>query len=56
MSTNGAALPRRFADRFEASFPLVASADEAIVQANGVWREKKNYGKAYWGAPGAPRF
>ena len=49
VSTDDAASHGKFAQKYELSFPLVADADKAIVQAYGVWQEKKNYGKTYWG-------
>ncbi|RZK17372.1 MAG: thioredoxin-dependent thiol peroxidase [Hymenobacter sp.] len=49
VSTDDAASHGKFAQKYDLSFPLVADADKAIVQAYGVWQEKKNYGKTYWG-------
>jgi peroxiredoxin Q/BCP len=39
----------KFAQKYDLNFPLVADPDKAIVNAYGVWQEKKNYGKTYWG-------
>lgn len=49
VSTDDAASHGKFAQKYDLGFPLVADADKAIVQAYGVWQEKKNYGKTYWG-------
>ena len=49
VSTDNAASHGKFAQKYDLAFPLVADADKAIVQAYGVWQEKKNYGKTYWG-------
>jgi len=49
VSTDSAASHQKFAGKFGLTFPLVADEDRAIVQAYGVWQEKKNYGKTYWG-------
>ncbi len=49
VSTDGAASHRRFKHKHTLPFPLIADEDKAIVQAYGVWREKKNYGRVYMG-------
>ena len=49
VSTDNAASHGKFAQKYDLAFPLVADTDKAIVQAYGVWQEKKNYGKIYWG-------
>jgi peroxiredoxin Q/BCP len=49
VSTDDAASHAKFAQKYELAFPLVADADKTIVNAYGVWQEKKNYGKTYWG-------
>src|SRR5271170_3364470 len=38
-----------FAQKFHLNFPLLADADHAVAQRFGVWQEKQNYGKTYWG-------
>lgn len=40
---------RKFIDKFELPFPLIADTDKKLVQEFGVWQEKKNYGKTYMG-------
>ena len=49
VSVDGAASHQKFALKYELSFPLLADPNKEIVQAYGVWQEKKNYGKTYWG-------
>ncbi|QKG57105.1 thioredoxin-dependent thiol peroxidase [Hymenobacter sp. BRD128] len=49
VSTDDAASHGKFAAKYDLSFPLIADTDKAIVNAYGVWQEKKNYGKTYWG-------
>lgn len=38
-----------FADKYSLPFPLLADPDHAVADAFGVWKEKVNYGKTYWG-------
>lgn len=40
---------RRFADKLGLPFRLVADTDRRIAEAYGVWREKKLYGRTYYG-------
>jgi thioredoxin-dependent peroxiredoxin len=40
---------KKFADKFELEFTLLADADHAIADAYGTWIEKSMYGKKYWG-------
>ena len=39
----------KFAGKHELSFPLIADPDHELIEAYGVWGEKKNYGKTYQG-------
>jgi thioredoxin-dependent peroxiredoxin len=41
---------KRFHDKQELNFKLLADEDHAVVDAYGVWVEKSIYGKTYWGA------
>ena len=41
---------KKFADKFQLNFPLLADADHKVCQQYGVWQEKTNYGRKYWGA------
>ncbi len=38
-----------FASKHDLNFPLVADPDREIIEAYGVWGEKKNYGKTLMG-------
>ena len=40
---------RRFADKHELPFTLLADPDHAVAEAYGVWVEKQMYGRTYWG-------
>jgi peroxiredoxin Q/BCP len=40
---------RKFADKYGLRFPLLADADHSVSEKYGVWQEKNNYGKKYWG-------
>lgn len=40
---------RKFADKFNLAFHLLADPDKAITQVYEAWGEKKNYGKTYMG-------
>ena len=40
---------RKFKEKFNLPFRLLADADHSIAEQYGVWREKSNFGKTYWG-------
>ena len=40
---------RRFADKYDLPFPLLADTDHEVAEAYGVWKEKKLYGRKHWG-------
>ncbi len=40
---------RKFAEKFQLNFPLLADADHAVAENYGVWGEKSMYGKKYMG-------
>ncbi|HEX5909136.1 MAG TPA: thioredoxin-dependent thiol peroxidase [Thermoleophilaceae bacterium] len=40
---------RKFADKYDLDFTLVGDPDHDVLEAYGVWVEKKNYGKTYMG-------
>jgi peroxiredoxin Q/BCP len=40
---------RRFADKYDLGFTLLADADHAVAQRYGVWVEKNLYGRKSWG-------
>jgi thioredoxin-dependent peroxiredoxin len=39
----------RFKAEHHLTFPLLADPDHAVAERYGVWVEKQNYGKTYWG-------
>jgi thioredoxin-dependent peroxiredoxin len=39
----------KFDQKFGLGFPLLADTDHAVASSYGVWGEKMNYGKKYWG-------
>ena len=41
---------KKFSDKFELNFPLLADEDHAVTDAYGCWVEKSMYGKKYMGA------
>jgi thioredoxin-dependent peroxiredoxin len=49
VSTDSEASHRKFADKYDLPFTLLADTDKKIVEAYGSWGEKKNYGKTYMG-------
>jgi peroxiredoxin Q/BCP len=49
VSTDSEASHRKFADKFDLPFTLLADPDRTIVEAYGAWGEKKLYGRAYMG-------
>lgn len=49
VSTDSQASHRRFADKYELPFRLLADTDRQLVEAYGVWQEKSNYGRTYMG-------
>jgi len=40
---------RKFADKYDLGFTLLADEDHAVADAYGTWREKSMYGKTYMG-------
>lgn len=40
---------QKFIKKFDLPFPLLADTEHALVEAYGVWGEKKNYGRTYMG-------
>ena len=39
----------KFAAKYALSFPLASDAEGDLCEQLGVWKEKMNYGKTYWG-------
>jgi peroxiredoxin Q/BCP len=40
---------RKFREKFDLPFPLLADADHSVAEAYGVWREKEHFGRSYLG-------
>ena len=40
---------KKFAEKYELNFPLLADKDHAVAEQFGVWQQKFNYGKPYMG-------
>jgi peroxiredoxin Q/BCP len=40
---------KKFAEKYQLNFPLLADTDHSVCEAYGVWQEKSMYGKKYWG-------
>ncbi len=40
---------KRFHDKHDLSFDLLADEDHEVAEAYGVWVEKSMYGRTYWG-------
>jgi len=39
----------KFAEKYHLPFPLLSDEDKTVVKAYGVWKQKSNYGKTYFG-------
>ena len=40
---------KKFKNKFDLNFPLLADTEKKIIEAYGVWKEKSMYGKKYMG-------
>ena len=49
VSPDGAGSHRKFAEKYELTFPLVSDEKKEIVKKYGVWKEKSLYGRKYMG-------
>ena len=49
VSKDSPASHRRFADKYALPFRLLADTEKSVLQAYGVWQEKKLYGKVSMG-------
>lgn len=49
VSPDGPDSHEKFATKHELGFPLLPDPDRKIIEAYGVWGEKKNYGKTFMG-------
>jgi len=49
VSTDSVESHKKFKNKFDLNFPLLADTDKKIVEAYGTWKEKSMYGKKYMG-------
>lgn len=49
VSPDNVASHRKFADKYDLPFTLLADPDHAVAEAYGVWKEKSMYGRTFWG-------
>jgi peroxiredoxin Q/BCP len=49
VSPDGETSHRRFKQKYDLRFTLLADPDHEVAERYGVWVEKKNYGKTYMG-------
>jgi peroxiredoxin Q/BCP len=49
VSPDSAASHTKFREKFGLNFTLLADPDHAVAGTYGVWQEKSNYGRTYWG-------
>ncbi len=50
ISPDPVAKVKRFHDKHDLGFTLLADEDHAVTESYGVWVEKSMYGRKYWGA------
>jgi thioredoxin-dependent peroxiredoxin len=49
ISPDKPAAQRKFDQKYELGYPLLADVNHEVAEAFDVWQEKKNYGKTYMG-------
>ena len=49
ISPDKSAAQKKFDDKYELGYPLLADTEHVVAVAYGVWKLKKNYGKEYMG-------
>jgi peroxiredoxin Q/BCP len=49
VSPDGVASHRKFRDKYDLNFPLLADTDHSVAEAYGAWGKKRMYGRAYEG-------
>jgi thioredoxin-dependent peroxiredoxin len=49
VSPDSVSAVRKFRDKFQLPFRLLADEDHSVAELYGVWKEKSRYGKKYWG-------
>ena len=50
ISPDNPAAQKKFDDKYELGYDLLADTEHTVAEAFGVWQEKVNYGKRYMGA------
>ncbi|HUN79601.1 MAG TPA: thioredoxin-dependent thiol peroxidase [Solirubrobacteraceae bacterium] len=49
VSPDSVAKVKKFHDKFDLGFQLLADEDHAVADSYGVWVQKSMYGRTYWG-------
>lgn len=49
VSVDSSTSHRKFIDKYELPFPLIADTEKKLVESMGVWGEKSMYGRTYMG-------
>lgn len=49
VSPDDVASHRKFSEKYDLPFTLLADPDHAVAEQYGVWKEKSMYGRKYWG-------
>ena len=49
VSVDSSTSHRKFIDKYELPFPLIADTEKKLVESMGVWGEKSMYGRKYMG-------
>jgi peroxiredoxin Q/BCP len=49
ISPDKPAAQKKFDDKYELGYPLLADTEHAVAEAYGVWKQKSMYGKQYMG-------
>ncbi|NIP57670.1 MAG: thioredoxin-dependent thiol peroxidase [Gemmatimonadetes bacterium] len=49
VSPDGVESHRKFKEKHDLDFPLLADEDHEVAEAYGVWKEKSMYGRTFWG-------
>jgi peroxiredoxin Q/BCP len=49
VSLDGPVSHRKFTQKHDLSFPLLSDEDAKVASAYGVYKEKKLYGRTFWG-------
>ena len=53
VSPDSVASHRRFRDKFDLNFPLLADEEHTLAEACGAWREKTPMARRRWASPAA---